>query len=85
MRITVAPKEDLSGIGNDETFDIVYDFMVNGVCKDTEGKVLDNQSTGKKTVKYQDIDVKALAADNENFVDAFFYNIDANGAITEKK
>ena len=59
--------------------------MVNGVCKDTEGKVLDNQNTGKKTVKYQDIDVKALAADNENFVDAFFYNIDANGAITEKK
>ncbi|MCR5158150.1 MAG: hypothetical protein K6D37_03395 [Prevotella sp.] len=58
MRITVAPKEDLSGIGDGETFDIVYDCMVNGVCKDTEGKVLDNQSTGKKTVKYQDIDVK---------------------------
>ena len=38
-----------------------------------------------KISKKNAIDVKAIAEDKESFVDTFFYTVDANGNITEKK
>ena len=85
IKVTVAPKADLSGIGDDEEFDIIYDVLVTGTPKDADGKTLDGESVRKTTVKYPAMDIKAVAADNEKFVDSFIYNVDANGAISAKQ
>lgn len=85
FKVTVAPKDDLSGISDGDTFDVVYDVLVSGTCKDAEGKTLDGASELKTTVSYPALDVKAVQADNEKFVDEFFYTVDANGNISEKK
>ena len=83
IKVTVAPKADLSGISDNDEFDIVYDVLVTGTPKDATGKTLDG--VRKTTVKYPAMDIKAVAADNEKFVDTFFYTVDANGAISAKQ
>ena len=84
IKVTVAPKADLSGISDNDEFDVVYDVLVTGTPKDATGKTLDGVSVRKTTVKYPAMDIKAVAADNEKFVDTFFYTVDANGAISAK-
>ena len=84
IKVTVAPKADLSGISDNDEFDVVYDVLVTGTPKDATGKTLDGESVRKTTVKYPGLDIKAVAADNEKFVDTFFYTVDANGAISAK-
>lgn len=80
VRVTAAPKADLSAISDGELFDIVYEYDVNGKPSIAEGEYLDNVGRDG-TVKYPQIDVKAVAADGEKFVDTFFFNVDANGKI----
>lgn len=80
VRVTAALKADLSAIGDGELFDIVYEYVVNGKPSNTDGEYL--AVLGKNgTVNYPQLDVKAVAADNEKFVDTFFFTVDANGNI----
>ena len=84
VRVTVAPKADLSAISNNDSFDIIYDYDINGKPVIADGEYLD--IVGKDgTVRYPQVNVKAVAADGEKFVDTFFFDVDANGKVTVSK
>lgn len=48
-----------------------------------DGEYLDNVGRDG-TVKYPQVDVKAVAADGEKFVDTFFFDVDVDGKISTK-
>ena len=83
IRVTAAPKADLSAVLDGEYFDIIYQFEVNGKPMNADGEYLDNVGRDG-TVKYPQVDVKAVAADGEKFVDTFFFDVDVDGKISTK-
>ncbi len=84
VRVTIAPKADLSGVADNETFDIIYQFAVYGKPSNAEGEYTEKIGADG-TVKYQQSSPKALAEDGDKLVDTFFYDVDAKGNITKVK
>ena len=86
MRVTASPKADLSGVGDDEAFNMVYSVEINVKALNSNGGLVESRA-GAGGCKQTDMLIKAMAADKDDFSvfeTKLYYKVSKDGIEFEK-